>query len=91
MKIKAKIVAVVVTVILAIVLASSMYTLKENEYGLVKQFGKVVEVKKDAGLYFKKPFIQSVMRQPKDEQLYDLASSDVITSDKKSMIADCSV
>lgn len=91
MKIKAKIVAVVVTVILAIVLASSMYTLKENEYGLVKQFGKVIEVKKDAGLYFKKPFIQSVMRQPKDEQLYDLASSDVITSDKKSMIADCYV
>ena len=91
MKIKAKIVAVVVTVILAIVLASSMYTLKENEYGLVKQFGKVVEVKQNAGLYFKKPFIQSVMHQPKDEQLYDLASSDVITSDKKSMIADCYV
>ena len=65
--------------------------MKENEFGLIKQFGKVVQTKQEAGLYFKKPFIQSVMNLPKDEQLYDLASSDVITSDKKSMIADCYV
>lgn len=91
MKIKGKIVAAVVTIILAILCLSSTYTLKENEFGLIKEFGKVVETKADAGLYFKKPFIQSVMKLPKEEQLYDLASSDVITSDKKSMIADCYV
>ena len=91
MKIKGKIVAVVITVVFAVIFLSSTYTLKENEFGLIKQFGKVVETKQDAGLYFKKPFIQSVMNLPKDEQLYDLASSDVITSDKKSMIADCYV
>lgn len=89
MKIKGKIVVVVLTVLLAILFFSSTYTLKENEFGLIKQFGKVVETKQEAGLYFKKPFIQSVMKLPKEEQLYDLASSDVITSDKKSMIADC--
>lgn len=91
MKIKGKIVAAVVTVILAILFLSSAYTLKENEFGLIKEFGKVVETKAEAGLYFKKPFIQSVMKLPKEEQLYDLAASDVITSDKKSMIADCYV
>lgn len=91
MKIKGKIVAVVAIVVFAVVFFSSTYTLKENEFALIKQFGKVVETKQDAGLYFKKPFIQSVMNLPKDEQLYDLASSDVITSDKKSMIADCYV
>lgn len=91
MKIKGKIVAAVVTVILAILFLSSAYTLKENKFGLIKEFGKVVETKAEAGLYFKKPFIQSVMKLPKEEQLYDLASSDVITSDKKSMIADCYV
>ena len=91
MKITGKIVAVVITVVFAVIFLSSTYTLKENEFGLIKQFGKVVETKQDAGLYFKKPFIQSVMNLPKDEQLYDLASSDVITSDKKSMIADCYV
>lgn len=88
---KRKIVAFVVIVIFAVVFFSSTYTLKENEFGLIKQFGKVVQTKQEAGLYFKKPFIQSVMNLPKDEQLYDLASSDVITSDKKSMIADCYV
>lgn len=91
MKIKGKIVAAVVTVILAILFLSSAYTLKENEFGLIKEFGKVVETKSEAGLYFKKPFIQSVMKLPKEEQLYDLAASDVITSDKKTMIADCYV
>lgn len=91
MKIKGKIVAVVITIVFAVVFFSSTYTLKENQFGLIKQFGKVVETKQDAGLHFKKPFIQSVMNLPKDEQLYDLASSDVITSDKKSMIADCYV
>lgn len=91
MKIKGKIVAAVVTVILATLFFSSAYTLKENEFGLIKEFGKVVETKAEAGLYFKKPFIQSVMKLPKEEQLYDLAASDVITSDKKTMIADCYV
>lgn len=91
MKIKGKIIAAVVTVILAILFLSSAYTLKENEFGLIKEFGKVVETKAEAGLYFKKPFIQSVMKLPKEEQLYDLAASDVITSDKKTMIADCYV
>lgn len=91
MKIKGKIVGVVVAVILAILFFSSAYTLKENEFGLIKEFGKVVETKSEAGLYFKTPFIQSIMKLPKEEQLYDLAASDVITSDKKSMIADCYV
>lgn len=91
MKIKGKIVGAVVTVLLAILFFNSAYTLKENEFGLINEFGKVVETKSEAGLYFKKPFIQRVMKLSKEEQLYDLAASDVITSDKKSMIADCYV
>ena len=43
MKIKGKIVAVVITVVFAVIFLSSTYTLKENEFGLIKQFGKVVE------------------------------------------------
>lgn len=91
MKEKGKIIVGIVGIILLIVLLNSKFILQENEFGLVKEFGKVIEVKEDAGLCFKKPFIQSVTTLPKEEQLYDLASSDVITSDKKSMIADCYV
>ena len=41
-----------------------------------------------AGVSFKIPFIQSVDTLPKQTLLYDLSPSDVITSDKKTMICD---
>lgn len=90
-RITGKIVVGVLCLILLFVGCGCTYTVKENEYALVKNLGKVVAVKDEAGLNFKLPFIQSVTTLPKENQLYDLASSDVITSDKKSMIADCYV
>ena len=63
-------------------------TTRPNEYTIVKQFGKVVRVIDQPGLSLKTPFVQSTSTLPKTEMLYDLAASDVITSDKKSMVAD---
>ena len=54
----------------------------------MRQFGAVVKIVDEPGLSMKIPFIQSVSTLPKTEMLYDLAVSDVITSDKKSMVAD---
>lgn len=68
--------------------ASSIVITNENEYSLIRQFGKVDHVVSDAGVSFKIPFIQSVDKLPKQTLLYDLSSSDVITSDKKTMICD---
>lgn len=83
-------IAIMVIVILAtITISASMYTLETNEHALVKQFGRVVDEKSEPGLYFKIPFVQGVTIIDTSEQLYDLAKSDVITSDKKTMIADC--
>lgn len=48
----------------------------------------MVKVDDTSGLYFKIPFIQKVKRVSKSIQLYDVLPSDVMTSDKKSMIAD---
>ena len=42
----------------------------------------------EAGISFKLPFIQTVDTLPKQTLLYDLSPSDVITSDKKTMICD---
>ena len=42
----------------------------------------------EAGISFKLPFIQSVDTLPRQTLLYDLSPSDVITSDKKTMICD---
>ena len=74
---------------LAIIISSSCFVItNENEYSLVRQFGKIDHVVSEAGVSFKIPFIQSVDTLPKQTLIYDLASSDVITSDKKTMICD---
>lgn len=65
---------------------SCMVVTGEDEYKLVRQFGKIDHVLSEAGLSFKMPFIQTVDSLPKYVQIYDLAPSDVITRDKKTMI-----
>ena len=65
-----------------------LYTVKPNEYGVVTHLGRITRVSTDAGLYTKVPFLESVKYIPKDLQIYDIMPSDVITKDKKSMIAD---
>lgn len=75
-------------VALLMVGASSIVITNENEFSLIRQFGKVDHVISDSGISFKVPFIQSIDKLPKHTLLYDLATSDVITSDKKTMISD---
>ncbi len=88
MKIAKRILLVVVLFVLLVAGASSVVITRENEYSLVRQFGKIDHVVSEAGISFKIPFIQSVDTLPKEILLYDLPSSDVITSDKKTMICD---
>ena len=88
MKIAKRILLVVILFVLLVAGASSVVITRENEYSLVRQFGKIDHVVSEAGISFKIPFIQSVDTLPKEILLYDLPSSDVITSDKKTMICD---
>lgn len=88
MKIMKKTLLIILLLALLIVGASCIVITNENEYSLIRQFGKVDHVVSDAGVSFKLPFIQSVDKLPKQILVYDLAPSDVITSDKKSMICD---
>lgn len=81
-------IAVVVVLIAAIILSNSMVVTKQNQFKLIRQFGRVQRVVTDAGLSFKIPFVESVDTIPKELLLYDIAASDVITSDKKTMIVD---
>lgn len=80
-----------VIVLAIIIIANSLVITHQNEYSVIKQFGAVVDVKSTPGPSLKVPFIQSTQTIPNTLMLYDLAVSDVITSDKKSMIADCFV
>lgn len=82
---------VVLAVVLIVFGGSCMVVTYPNEYAVVKQFGKIVSVHEDPGLSVKVPFVQHVEKIEKEVLLYDLAVSDVMTKDKKSMIADCFV
>lgn len=88
MKTFKKLTIVIVLFLLLIVGSSGIVVTQENEYSLIRQFGRVESVVSEAGISFKLPFVQSVYKLPNQILLYDMASSDVITSDKKTMITD---
>lgn len=88
MKTFRKIALVILLFVVLIVGSSSIVITYENEYALIRQFGKVDHVITESGINFKIPFIQSADKLPKATMLYDLNPSDVITSDKKTMICD---
>ena len=71
-----------------VAVGASVTVTQQNEYKLIRQFGKVDRVISSSGISFKLPFIESMQSLPKETLLYDLAASDVITKDKKTMISD---
>ena len=77
--------------LVGILLANSLVITMENQFTVIKQFGRVVKIVETAGPSFKIPFVQQTQKMPKLTLLYDLAVSDVITKDKKTMVADCFV
>ena len=86
MKIAKRATIIIAVLALLIVGANCLVITNENQYSLIRRFGKIDYVIDQAGVSFKLPFIQSVDTLPKETLLYDLSSSDVITSDKKTMI-----
>lgn len=71
-----------------VAVGASVTVTQQNEYKLIRQFGKVDRVISSSGISFKIPFIESTQSLPKETLLYDLATSGVITKDKKTMISD---
>lgn len=88
MKTVKKVTLAIVIFLVLITGASCIVVTNENEYSLIRQFGRIDHVVSKAGISFKLPFIQSVDTLPRQTLLYDLSPSDVITSDKKTMICD---
>lgn len=83
-----KYIIAIVAVLAVITLFNSLVITYQNEYKLVRVFGKVDRVITDSGLSFKIPFVEETDTIPKQTLLYDLATSEVITMEKKTMVAD---
>lgn len=75
-------------ILIAAVAGGSVTVTAQNEYKLIRQFGKVKRVISSPGISMRIPFLESAATLPKETLLYDLAPSDVITKDKKTMISD---
>lgn len=69
-------------------IAAGTYVVPNGSYGVVARFGKIDRIVSEPGLYVKVPFADSVRMVSKKTQLFDVQPSDVITKDKKSMVAD---
>lgn len=92
---KKKIILIPVLLIALATLLSSLVVTRPGEYRIIKQFGKIVRVEENDGssygISFKIPWVQSETVISSRMKLSDLPASDVMTSDKKSMISDCFV
>lgn len=79
---------IIIFIAAIIVLTNSFVVTRENEYSIIKRFDKIERIIESSGLSFKTPFVETVDKLPKAIQFYDLTASDVITVDKKTMVAD---
>lgn len=59
-----------------------------HEYNVIQQFGEIRSIRSEPGISLKLPVIQTARPVEKWLQLYDIPISDVITQDKKTMVAD---
>ena len=76
-------------VVLLFVAMNSVYTVEENQFACTVRFSEIISTVDTAGLHFKIPFIDSISYFSKATQFYDIPPSEVLTSDKQNMTADC--
>ncbi len=86
---KRTILVLCIAVLALFLLASSVFTVAEDEYACTVRFSKIIGTTASAGLHFKVPFLDSVRYYTKATQLYDIPPSEVLTSDKQNMTVDC--
>ncbi|MBW2369563.1 MAG: protease modulator HflC, partial [Deltaproteobacteria bacterium] len=75
--------------VLLVAVTLVFYTVDEAEYVIITQFGKYVDVKKEAGLNWKLPDpFQTVTRFSKRIITFDPPPTELLTQDKKNLLVD---
>ena len=81
----------ILCLLLLVVALNSFYTVEENQFACIVRFSEIIGTTDTAGAHFKIPFVDSVRYYSKATQFYDIPPSEVLTSDKQNMTADCYV
>ena len=78
--------------ILMIFMFTGLYTVNEQEYVIITQFGKPVRIVEEAGLYFKLPgFLQNINRVDKFVKNFTTQPIQLLLGDKNPVILTCYV
>ncbi len=81
--------AIVVVILIALLgLASSVYTVKENEKAVKLRFGEVVESNVPPGIHLKIPFVNQIRKFDGRVQTLNASPERYLTIEKKSLIVD---
>jgi membrane protease subunit HflC len=76
-------------VALILVASQAIYTVSQTQYAIKFQLGEIVDVNKDAGLYFKVPLVQNVRYFDRRNLMLENADVDrVVTSEKTPLEVD---
>ena len=82
------IITLVALAAIIIVGIASTYTVHQTEQALVLQFGEPKRVVTEAGLKFKLPFVQNVVKIEKRLLAYDGPAEEIIAADQKRLVVD---
>ncbi|NLW78148.1 MAG: protease modulator HflC [Ruminococcaceae bacterium] len=83
-----RVIIVLAIIVVFVLLQQCLVITMPNEYKVIRQFGEIKSITTSSGVSLKVPFIQDTFSVPNNVQLYDIPISDVITQDKKTMVAD---
>ena len=88
---KKSVLIIVLCAVLLLLGLNSIYVVEENQYACTFRFSEIVATTDTAGLHLKLPFVDNISYFSKATQFYDIPPSEVLTSDKQNMTADCYV
>ena len=80
--------AIFLALIVALLASTSMFTVRENEYAVLFQFGAIQRVDYAPGLHFKVPFVQNVGKFDRRLLTVDSEPERYLTSERKDVIVD---
>jgi len=82
--------AVVIIVAFFVILFgfTSFYIVDQTQQAIVLRFGNILNIRTEPGIYVKTPFIDNVVKLEKRIMIYDIPVERVITSDRRTILAD---
>jgi len=78
----------VIFILFFIVFGLFTYQVDQTELAVRTRFGKILTVNNEPGLYFKTPFVDTILTRDKRIQLYDIPPESILTTDQKRLEVD---